>query len=308
MTLARALEAFEANSRIENGQLRVNWRPIWDVCEYVNEHGLLPDDLWAGLARAWLTRLGSTLRYARTFTSLPGFHFLAPEVVDERTPLVRTIRRMRAHVLASLDGIARDPGYALAVIAFDAWSEYADYVDQYSPGGSLAGSIGVFINVDVAHIAVRGLAVFEPDALLAHELTHVYVQHLPIPHWLNEGLACSTSSRAVDRRPSITEESAAKQRAQWNAETAQEFWSGHAFDDENPWVVDLAYQLAECFVEMLRADEDGFREFVNLANHSDGGEAAAQEVYGRSLGELFNGFLGPGDFTPRPEAWGAAGT
>jgi hypothetical protein len=303
MTLARALEAFEANSRIENGQLRVDWRPIWDVCEFVNESGLLPEDVWAGLAEAWLTRLGSTLQYARTFTRLPGFYFLAREKLDEGQPIVRIVRGMRRHVLASLSGIAKDPGYALAVIVFDAWSEFDAYVEQYTGEGTAGRAEGIFIHMDVAHLVVRGLTAIKPDVMFAHELTHAYLLHLPLPLWLDEGLACSTSHKAIDWKLDITEETGPRHHAHWNEMSAQAFWSGKAFHDDDPEVVGLAYELAEWFTDLLSVDAVAFREFANLANHSDGGEAAAQEVYGRSLGELFNGFLGAGDFTPRPEAW-----
>ena len=42
-----------------------------------------------------------------------------------------------------------------------------------------------------------------------------------------------------------------------------------------------------------------FIEFTRHANFADGGEAAAVEVFGGSLGGLIEQFFGPGDWSPR---------
>jgi len=66
-------------------------------------------------------------------------------------------------------------------------------------------------------------------SVLVHELTHVLLQRLPVPPWLNEALAmrmeevvCGETIFRMD------EELYERHAAMWDAETIQLFWSGEA--------------------------------------------------------------------------------
>ena len=86
----------------------------------------------------------------------------------------------------------------------------------------------------------------------------------------------------------------------WGEKEMQEFWSGKSFQrtDEGQ---ELSYNLAQWIVNSLSQDYDLFIQFVNKAFSSDGGEAAAKECYGGSLGNFMNKFLGEGIWEPKPE-------
>lgn len=49
-------------------------------------------------------------------------------------------------------------------------------------------------------------------------------------------------------------------------------------------------------------------QFTNNANLNDGGEAAAIEIYGGSLGNLISQYFGDGEWTPNPDKWGKLGS
>ena len=82
----------------------------------------------------------------------------------------------------------------------------------------------------------------------------------------------------------------------------QEFWYGSSFhrpDDGQQ----LSYQLAQILVTNLSENYSAFVKFTNAAIWNDGGEAAAEEIFGISLGDLIANFLGEGDWWPEPNTW-----
>lgn len=141
------------------------------------------------------------------------------------------------------------------------------------------------------------------EGVAAHELTHAMLAHLPIPLWLNEGLAVNMEN-AITRFPQfrLTKERHIKHQQFWKEEKVQEFWAGTSFaqpDDAN----ELSYQLAQLIVLSLSEDYENFAKFVNLASFTDGGEAAAIEIYGGSIGAVIHQFFGEGNWSPRPAEW-----
>ena len=151
------------------------------------------------------------------------------------------------------------------------------------------------------HCPTRGVA--EAEATVAHELTHACLDHLPIPSWLNEGITETTEHVITQHNPlgAVSEMMDRHQRF-WGEEEIQQFWSGDSFlrPDEG---CELSYHLARLAVGAVSHDYDTFKEFVLPANYRDGGEAAAQEVFGGSLGGFMEQFLGPGNWAPTPETW-----
>jgi hypothetical protein len=94
-----------------------------------------------------------------------------------------------------------------------------------------------------------------------------------------------------------------KHKRFWGESEIQEFWSGKSFrraDEGNH----LSYSLASLAVQSLGHNFSRFRDFVLQAHYRDSGEAAAQHVFGGSLGDLIEQFFGTGNWTPAPETWG----
>jgi hypothetical protein len=134
------------------------------------------------------------------------------------------------------------------------------------------------------------------------------VRHLPIPAWLNEGLAQNTEvaliPRLRDPRNALysPREMAAKHLAFWNADTMQEYWAGKSFTRPDDGQM-LSYELARHMTSMLSKDYDTFRRFVNAAHGDDSGYAAATEHLDVALEEVAAAVTGASPWAPDPKCW-----
>ena len=120
---------------------------------------------------------------------------------------------------------------------------------------------------------------------------------------LNEGMAVNIENLITGSAPlRMDNEMYARHLAFWGEKEIQGFWSGEAFHraDEGQ---ELSYHLAQFAVNSLSKDYEAFIKFANTAHFSDGGEAAANEVYEGSLGNLITQYFGKGDWMPKPETW-----
>lgn len=123
--------------------------------------------------------------------------------------------------------------------------------------------------------------------VIAHEMTHGCVGHLPLPAWLNEGIAVNTEQRLCPPpAPLYTPQQMHEKHVRfWGEEEIQQFWSGKSFlrDDEGNM---LSYDLARIIVDQFSSDWEQFRRFAQAAHMADGGAAAAQEHLGIELGRV----------------------
>ena len=264
---------------------------------------------WLGCERAWLAHLRDAL----------GPHFRLDEgdtaiVVSSLEPrparhavefMERTLKRI-LHVLA---GVARPAEWGKdLLVVFDDAESYYRYVSKYYPDkGEFAFSSGMCLDRGCGHyVTTKGdLLAIEP--VIAHEMTHGRVGHLPLPLWLNEGLAVNTVQRVTNPSPPLhtPQEMHFKHLAFWGPREVQEFWSGKSFrrpDEANM----LSYDLARILVDQLSADWPRFAAFANAARYEDGGEAAAREHLGVGLGSLVAAILErapDASLDPQPETW-----
>lgn len=138
-------------------------------------------------------------------------------------------------------------------------------------------------------------------------MVHSLVSHLPIPAWLNEGLAVNTEKRlSPSGRPLFSpHEMHAKHLDFWGVDEIQEFWSGKSFlrpDDGNM----LSYDLACILVDQLSTDWPRFATFVNDANLEDAGAGAAAQHFDMDLGAAVSALLekeSEADWRPDPRKW-----
>ena len=218
------------------------------------------------------------------------------------------MERTLGRVVKLLDGIARIPplGKDLLVV-FDDDESYYRYVSCYYPdAGEFAFSGGMHIDAGCSHyVTVKNdLRAIEP--VIAHEMTHGCVGHLPLPVWLNEGLAVNTEHRLAGARSTHTQQQLrSKHLVFWGAHEIQEFWSGKSFlrtDDGNL----LSYDLARLLVEQLAKNWESFAPFVLAADQVDAGAAAARLHFDVDLGEfvcaLFDQEPSPA-WSPDPNVW-----
>ena len=222
--------------------------------------------------------------------------------------LAMFLERALSTIMDCLNGIAANPFYGKhVVILFDSDDRYYEYTSHFYPEqGEFATSGGMFIDRGRGHFVLPRREIREAERVVAHELCHACVAHLPIPAWLNEGIAQIVED-AMDASPFFVRENRIteymeRHRGFWGEEEIQQFWSGESFgrpDDGQ----ELSYHLARLAVGALSHDYVSFRRFVLSANEKDAGDAALKEVFGGSLEDLIERFLGAGNWAPNPEKW-----
>lgn len=260
-------------------------------------------------AREWLEALNQQLGEHYRITESADFLLLSNLQDRPAVVVLETCQRMLSRISRSLGELAVNQGMGkYVVMVFADTDDYYAYVSHYYPeDGEYAMSSGMFIKAGYGHF-VMPLEILETmEPVIAHELTHCLLQHLPIPAWLNEGLAVNTEHTLFPQlaAPSaqlyFPHEIAAQHAAYWNEESIQTFWSGKSFlatDDGNR----LSYDLAKKITSLAAGDERAFRAFVAAAQMSDGGLSAEQHL-GFPLHNLLEAVLGEGEWTPRPDTW-----
>lgn len=268
-------------------------------------------EAWAACERGWLAHLCVALGPGYRVQAQGGALLLSPlegPVADATLAFVnKTVQR----ILRTLDGLAQSPPWGQDILlVFEDDDTYYRYVSHYYPeAGEFAASSGMYINAGCGHfVTVRGdLHAVEP--VIAHELTHACLGHLPIPAWLNEGLAVNTEQR-LSPRPGLRPDARAmhaRHRAFWGAAEIQQFWSGKSFlrNDEGN---ELSYDLARILVAQFGADWPRFRDFALAADLADGGAEAARQHLDIELGAAACALLeraAEPDWAPRPSTWAA---
>lgn len=265
--------------------------------------------VWEACERAWLLHfrdaLGPSFHYDEAATAAVLSSLDAPVSNAILQYMERTLKR----IVTVLEELAKAPEWGKDfLIVFDDQQQYYHYVSFYYPeNGEFGFSGGMYISRGAGHfVTVKDdLRAIEPT--IAHEMTHACLSHLPLPLWLNEGIAVNTESRLV-RPPSrlaTPQQMHDKQRRFWGESGIQQFWSGKSFGrpDEGQ---ELSYDLARVIVEQLAKDWGPFKRFVAAADFRDGGAAAAREHLGTSLGSIATALLekdASPPWDPEPERW-----
>ena len=305
------VESFLASHLVDAGGVPlIDWQAAQSWLETVpDQHAR--GHVWSRLERAWLDHmraaLGPPYAVRETETALL-LSTLEPNVAGATLGfMAKTLQR----ITRVLDGVAHSPEWGKDIlIVFDDEESYYRYVSHYYPEGEFAASGGMYINAGCGHfVTVKSdLRVIEPT--IVHEMTHGCLGHLPIPAWLNEGLAVNTEQR-LSPHPShvlTPHQMHAKHRRFWGDAEIQQFWSGRSFlrnDDGNM----LSYDLARILVAQLSGDWPKFRAFALAANIEDSGAAAAAEHLQLDLGAVVAVLLEREPepaWAPDPAAWNEA--
>lgn len=272
---------------LQEGFPHLDWAPVqaWVEALPGNE---ARSHAWSVAERAWLLHmrqaLGPDFRVSESANAML-VSSLEPNVARATLDYMeRTLLR----VARLLDGIGQaSPWGKDILLVFDDEESYYRYVSHFYPAsGEFAFSGGMFISAGCSHYVTmkNDLRVVEP--VIAHEMAHAFVSHLPLPLWLNEGLAVNTEHRLAGAHSSHTpQELRAKHLAYWGELEIQQFWSGESFmrtDDGNL----LSYDLARLIVGHFSQDWDVFKAFVLEAHAADAGAAAADAHFGADLGEI----------------------
>jgi hypothetical protein len=264
---------------------------------------------WAACERAWLLHLRQALGDPYEVLESEGAALLSSLEANVAKATLGYIDRTRRRILRVLDGIAQvAPWGKDLLIVFDDQESYYRYVSYYYPDdGEFALSGGMHIDKGCSHFVTlkADLSVIEP--VIAHEMTHGCVAHLPLPLWLNEGIAVNTERKiaAAGRPLYTTQEMRDKHLSFWGEREIQQFWSGKSFDRTDDGNL-LSYDLAQIIVEQLAKDWASFKRFVLAADRADAGARATSVAFGIDLGALACALLeqdGSPAWTPDPNAW-----
>jgi hypothetical protein len=266
-------------------------------------------EAWSACERAWLEHLRPALgpdyqvRIQGTAILLSN---LESNVAEATLAFVnKTVQR----IVRVLDGVANIPEWGHDIlIVFEDDEAYYRYVSHYYPeAGEFAASSGMYIHGGCGHFVTVKADLRAIEPVIAHELTHACLTHLPIPAWLNEGLAVNTELRLCPppQAPANPQQTHARHRKFWRSEEIQQFWSGKSFlrNDEGN---ELSYDLARVLVSQFASDWDRFRTFALAANLADGGASSAREHLGIDLGAAVCAVLErdqAGAWAPMPETW-----
>ncbi|MBL8311350.1 MAG: hypothetical protein JNL19_13075 [Burkholderiales bacterium] len=262
----------------------------------------------ADISRAWLATLNTEAFDGRLQSGESRHFILMGDVEPDRGRAIlafaeSTLARFHEHIG---DVIHFGPAAKMPILTFASDDDYYRYVSAYFSEGQYGLSSGMFIQRGLGHFVFPHEDMWRQEPVIAHELFHATVAHLPLPAWLNEGLATNAEFRFGNRveDPRHVNEQLPHHRAYWNDERLQDFWSGDAFHQANEGQ-ELSYDLARRLVVGLSPDWDRMKRFIANASADDGGESAAQETFGFSLAVPAEAVLGRTVTGPVPARWRA---
>jgi len=281
-------------------------RPDWAIIQSLIKKTLGPEAFgraWAEVAFQWVCRLREDLG--------GNYHVSESNRVILLSALDRTdTQRTLGFIERAVDIIRAELQQAAwqnclgkhVVLLFMDEDDYYQYQAPFLRDGLNPASGGVLIRDGYVHIALPYANGFPLPRVLAHELTHNYLAHLPLPLWLNEGVAQRMEGIVVrSMQPILDQELADNLRNYWTEKNIQEFWAGVSFDETSE-ARTLSYSLAEVLVHSLTGGREAFLEFLRNAHCDDAGQTAALDCMETNLGDLAGSFLGPGSWRPNRKA------
>lgn len=289
-------------------------RPQWDLIKTWIESNCDTDgqlDAWVAVERQWLTKLGAALRHEYEVVESAHFLALASQQNGTGRPLLQFAERCRSALLSILSGVAQFEGFGKQVVlALRDRDDYYRYISHYYSEGEHGASAGVHIRQDFPHVVLYSKHLWMQENTLAHELTHVSLQHPSMPQWLEEGLAQLVEHDMTGRQLLMVDgEMSGRHKKYWGKHGLDEFWHGKGFSRSGQ-VQELSYQLAEILVRLLleegrprwfgwvREPQRRFFAFLQGASVSDCGAEACRKDLGFELGDLAARFLGQGSWSP----------
>jgi len=283
-------------------------RPNWEkIYRHVDNHLSDSDqnELWCNIAITWMNKLTTALPGNYGIYESDNFILVTSESDKYISLFHKFLERSLKRTIETLHDIASDDGFGkFIVLVFNDMDDYYSYLSYFYPeDGEYGLSSGIYLNKGYGHFAFPHQELTYAESIAAHELTHALLTHLPIPAWLNEGIAVTIENMITGSAPlTMDKEMYTRHKTFWGEKEIQEFWSGESFyrTDEGQ---ELSYHLAQFAVNTLSQQYETFIQFANSAHSNDGGEAAANEIYGGSLGNLISQYFGDGNWAPNPDEW-----
>lgn len=277
-------------------------KPDWNAV-----HATAPDDadpaaldaFWTEHGREFVHLLKRALGEGYQGYESKNFWLVSREPADTCRRLVAWAETTAAKVktMLKVDPAGHLFGKCPILVLHDL-ATYDEYFAGYLADGEYAGSGGVYLNHGYGHFVFSFLDMSQAETVMAHELAHVYVGHLPIPKWLNEGVAQLCEISLTGRDHTRYDEIKESIDAHWNDESIQDFWNGSGFMKNNESQLHC-YHLAKVLTFKLARQRDRFHKFLHEAHADDAGEAALGLHWNLRLQDLVADYLGEGDWQPR---------
>jgi hypothetical protein len=298
---AIGLDQLDYGFEFLEGYSRPDWKTIHT---FVKDH-ISPEDrsmAWRLIAAKWLEQLAKDLGGpSRVHESAL---FLCLSELDAAT--TRALLATGKSMIGSIRNYLKEAAWTgfhgkHVLLLFSDLDDYFAYISYYYPEGHHALSAGIFLRAGYAHIALPFVSLHSTEDVLRHELVHNLLCHLPIPTWLNEGLAVAIERERSRHSGFLDRDLADRHGGFWNESNIQSFWAGKSFHVPGQ-ESELSYSLAQILVTLLSGQGKEFNAFIAQANWRDAGQEAARTVMGRDLGEVASQFLGPGNWRPQRKA------
>ncbi len=257
-------------------------QPDWaKISAYQQQTDEDPVQFWNAVAHAWTQRVASD-----THKTLQSENFLLvyPKTVSKPGMLLDYSEATRQRILRRLPGIALDEGHGIWVIfVFDNADLYDQYQEAAYGRASAIPSSGLFVNDGYGHFLFPYLDQGFSEGVVAHELTHALMSHLPqAPLWVHEGVAVNMEHDLAGSAPLEYDKF---RQSQWTKATIKKLFNGKAFQDVK--LSEHAYLTARLLVmSLVKLDYNRFTGFVQEARQEDGGFAAARKWFDVDLSEM----------------------
>ncbi|HET7626613.1 MAG TPA: hypothetical protein VFM25_15260 [Verrucomicrobiae bacterium] len=300
-------------------------RPDWNLIRQKIKSATGLDnhrEAWNEAVTQWLFRLKNELGGDYRVVKSRYIAWLGALDADATHRLSNFAEAALSSIRGSLADVARGKDDCFHVImVFTEEDDYYQYISEFYPDGNHSKSAGIHVNVGYPHIALLYDSELRAGETIAHELTHHALNHLPIPLWLNEGVAV-VLQKAIGgysppayqgaasaywgmvsgwTPPVVWPELAEKHHEFWNEDRIQHFWAGTSFHCPGE-SVELSYSLAEILIHLLNKNRENFLAFIRFARREDAGQNAALDCLDTCLGDAAATFLGEGNWRPQRKA------
>ncbi|MBX7246656.1 MAG: DUF1570 domain-containing protein [Candidatus Sumerlaeaceae bacterium] len=283
-------------------------RPAWPVVTRWIRRNIEQDnweEAYDSAVMQWLEAMVAGLSPGYEIHESPNFFILAAQSEEDAIALLKFAERTHRDLMRHLCGGEDEKTWTgrHVILLFNEPEVYADYVASHSPGeDEQTIGLAVMINRGYIHTAAQYTYLEEAQRCIAHEHVHTLI-HLGVnrkmPRWLHEGLAQLVESAVFGSRSHAMDAmTASRHRSFWNRDNIQQFWSGDSFNVPGD-SSELSYNLAVVIARVMAEAPDAYADFIREAHRDDAGESAAQDIYGKSLGDYAFAFLGPGDWAPQ---------
>lgn len=256
------------------------------------------NDFWTGYGREWIHQLRAALGEGYIGYETPHFLLVSREPAEVCRRILRWAETTAHQIkeMLKVDFAGQLFGKCPIIVVHDL-DTYYEYFAAHVPDGTYAGSGGVYLNHGYGHFVFCYLDMGQAESVLAHELTHAYVAHLPLPTWLNEGVAQLCEINLTKRDSTLYDEIKETLSTHWKPTTIQDFWDGSGFLKDADSQMHC-YHLAKVITARLLRQGPEFNAFLHDAHANDAGTAALRKYWNLTPADLVTAYLGEGAWHP----------